>query len=190
MQDRAVQIKEGARDAIIASGNQRFQDRELMADEVMKLKYANERLIARCSTLQQNMIRTSQMLNHERSVAQAERMHFAEEDMNVGDLRNELHVTKTVLDVEGKKSNVTFMQLRTQLDEERKNSERQIAMISEIPPLPVSSSLSSSDVAPKVEVQRIRQELALANAKKTSIRDDRDELLVNNMRLQNLIKKH
>ncbi len=118
-------------------------------------------------------------------------MRFAEEEMNVSDLRNELHVTKSVLDVEGKKNKVTFMQLSTQLAEERKNSERQIAMISQIPPLPGSSSLSLSDVASKVEVwRRLRQELALANAKKTSIRDDCDELLVNNISLQILIKEH
>ncbi len=67
MQDWAVQIKEEAREAIMASENQRFQDRELMTDEVMNLKYANEKLIAECSTLQQNMIRTSQKLNHERT---------------------------------------------------------------------------------------------------------------------------
>ena len=90
MQGRADRIRKEVQEALPAKGHQRFHGRELITDEVMRLKSMNDKLMSEYNAAQQGMKRAGQFLHQERHEALTERARLTEEEMYVGNLKNEL----------------------------------------------------------------------------------------------------
>ena len=113
MQGRANQIKEEAREALLSSAHQRYHDRELVGDEVMKIRFEHDKLVSEGHALQQTLVKVNHALNEERSEALAEKINCAEETANARIIHDECLAVKLRADAEQKKDHVTIAHLRT-----------------------------------------------------------------------------
>ena len=89
-QEEVSEMRNRADEAIAAKDTQRFHERELIADEAMKLKQKNDVLVSELSQAQLETIQTSQFAYGEQRSVDLARSGLADEEVAVRNLRGEL----------------------------------------------------------------------------------------------------
>ena len=100
MRNRADRIIVEANEAMAAKDIQQFHERELITDEAMKLKQRNDILMSELNQAQHEAIQTFQYAYGEQKSLDLARSGLADEEVAVRNLRGELSVTESVLNLE------------------------------------------------------------------------------------------
>lgn len=104
LRNRADRIRVAASEAIAAKDNQRFQERELVSDEAMKLHQANNLLRSELSCAQNDAIQAANMAYGEQRAMDNIRRRIAEEEVTVRNLTGEVSVMQSCLNLDTAKN--------------------------------------------------------------------------------------
>lgn len=157
MRNRADRIIVEANEAIAAKDTQQFHERELITDEAMKLKQRNDVLMSELSQAQHEAIQTFQFAYGEQRSVDLARSGLADEEVAVRNLRGELSVMESALNLEKHKAT----RLHDEMDDHRRRYEQRLSLIMSNPSV-LNQGVNTVDVASKVEIQRLKQELSEA----------------------------
>ena len=153
MRGRADRILVEANEAIAAKDTQQFHERELITDEAMTLKRRNDELMNELSQSQHDAIQTIQFAYAEQKSVDLARSGLAEEEIAVRNLRGELSVMESALNLEKHKAS----RLNDEMDDHRRRYEQRVSLIMSNPNV-MSQNVNTVDVASKVEIQRLKHE--------------------------------
>ena len=142
MRNRADRILVEANEAIAAKDTQQFHERELITDEAMTLKLRNDELMNELSQSQHDAIQTIQFACAEQKSVDLARSGLAEEEIAVRNLRGELSVMESALNLEKHKAT----RLHDEMDDHRRRYEQRISLIMSNPNV-MSQNVNTVDVA-------------------------------------------
>ena len=179
LRDRADRVRLEASEAIAAKDSQQFHERELISDEAMKLKRRNDLLTSELSFAQNDAIQAAQMIHHEQRAVDICRRRNAEEEMVVRNLVGEMNVTESYLNMENAKNE----RLTARIDEDRKRYEQRLSLFMSSPETR-DPNTSYPDLAAKVDIQRLKQELAVAESSLSIIPSNSTEMAVANDKMK------
>ena len=179
LRDRADRVRLEASEAIAAKDSQQFHERELISDEAMKLKRRNDLLTSELSFAQNDAIQAAQMIHHEQRTIDSYRRRSTEEEMAVRNLMGEMNVAESYLNMENAKNE----RLMARIDEDRKRYEQRLSFFMSNPETSDPNMLNH-DMASKVEIQRLKQELAVAENSLSIIPSNSTEIAVVNDKMK------
>ena len=179
LRDRADRVRLEASEAIASKDHQQFHERELISDEAMKLKRRNDMLTSELSFAQNDAIQAAQLIHHEQRTVDAFRRKNAEEEMVVRNLHGEMNVTESYLNMENAKND----RLTARMDEDRKRYEQRLALFMSNPETRYPDVLQQ-DLASKVEIQRLKQELAVAENSLSIVPSSGSEMTLSNLKMK------
>lgn len=159
MRGRADRIIVEANEAIAAKDTQQFHERELITDEAMTLKQRNDVLMNELSQAQHEAIQTFQFAYGEQKSVDLARSGLADEEVAVRNLRGELSVMESALNLERHKA----ARLHDEMDDHRRRYEQRLSLIMSNPNV-INQGINTVDVASKVEIQRLKHELSEAQS--------------------------
>ena len=159
MRYRADKIIAEAHEAIAAKDVQQFHEKELITDEAMKLKQRNDILVSELNQSQHDAIQTFQYAHGEQRSLDISRVRLAEEEVAVRNLRGELSVSESMFNLEKHK----IEKLHDEMDDHRQRYEQRLSLVMSNPNVH-GQSMNTVDVASKVEIQRLKHELAVAQS--------------------------
>ncbi len=179
LRDRADKVRLEASEAIASKDSQHFHERELISDEAMKLKRRNDMLTSELSFAQNDAIQAAQLIHHEQRSIDTYRRRNAEEEMVVRNLQGEMNVTESYLNMENAKNE----RLTSRMDEDRKRYEQRLALFMSNPETRYPDVLQQ-DLASKVEIQRLKQELAVAETSLSIVPSSGSEMTLSNSKIK------
>ncbi len=179
LRDRADRVRLEASEAIAAKDSQPFHERELISDEAMKLKRRNDLLTSELSFAQNDAIQAAQMIHHEQRTVDMCGRRNAEEEMVVRNLMGEMNVAETYPNMENAKNE----RLTDRSDEDRKRYEQRLSLFMSNPETR-DPNMSQPDLASKVEIQRLKQELAVAETSLSIVPSSSTEMALANDRMK------
>ena len=157
LRDKADKIRLEASEAIAAKDNERVQEKELISDEAKRLNQRNGLLLSELSFAQNDAIQAAQAINDMQRVNDVLQRKTTEEETHIRNLQGEMNVVQSYLDMETAKCE----RLQTRNEEDRTRYEQRMNLFMSNPSANLSSS-RPSDLASKVEIQRLKQELSSA----------------------------
>ena len=179
LRDRADKVRLEASEAIAAKDSQQFHERELISDEAMKTKRRNDMLTSELSFAQHDAIQAAQTIHHEQRAVDTYRRKNAEEEMIVRNLKGEMNVAESYLNMENAKNE----RLLARMEEDRKRYEQRLSLFMSNPETRYPD-MSQPDLASKVEIQRLKQELAVAETTLSIVPSNSSEMVVANDRIK------
>ena len=100
IRERGNRIRDEASAAIAAKDYQQFQERELISDEVMKLKQRKDILLSEFTIAQQDTIRADQVVHHEQRMMLIGKQKRTEDEAVVRSLMNEASSMESFMSIE------------------------------------------------------------------------------------------
>ncbi len=173
LRDRADRVRFEASEAIAAKDIQQVQERELISDEAMKLKRRNDMLASELSFSQNDVIQATQMIHNEHRMLDTYRKRNVEEETAVRNLMGEMNIAESYLKIENARSE----KLSQMIEEDRKRYEQRLSLVMTNPDARKTSS-ASTDLASKVEIQRLKHELATAESTLSIVPSNQNELAI------------
>ena len=157
LRDKADRIRLEASEAIAAKDNERVQEKELITDEAKRLHQMNGLLLSELSFAQNDAIQAAHNNSEMQRRNDLLQKKTIEEETYVRNLQGEMNVVQSHLGMETAKSE----RLQTRNEEDRTRYEQRLNLFMSNPNANLSSN-QPSDLASKVEIQRLKQELASA----------------------------
>lgn len=157
LRDKADRIRLEASEAIASKDSERLQERELISDEAKRINQRNGLLLSELSFAQNDAIQASQAVHEEQRMNDMLRKRATEEEVPARNLASEMNVVQSYLGIETAKTE----KLQSMLEKEKEMYEQRLNLFMSNPSANPSSS-RSSDIASKVEIQRLKQELSSA----------------------------
>eukprot|EP00434_Breviolum_minutum_P024742 symbB.v1.2.021852.t1/scaffold1913.1/size122320/8 len=157
LRDKADRIRLEASEAIAAKDNERIQEKELITDEAKRLHQMNGLLLSELSFAQNDAIQAAHNNSEMQRRNDLLQKKTIEEETYVRNLQGEMNVVQSHLGMETAKSE----RLQVRNEEDRTRYEQRLNLFMSNPNANLSSN-QPSDLASKVEIQRLKQELASA----------------------------
>ena len=157
LRDKADKIRLEASEAIAAKDNERIQEKELITDEAKRLHQMNGLLLSELSFAQNDAIQAAHNNSEMQRMNDVLQKKTIEEETYVRNLQGEMNVVQSHLGMETAKSE----RLQIRNEEDRTRYEQRLNLFMSNPSANLSSN-RPSDLASKVEIQRLKQELASA----------------------------
>ena len=157
LRDKADKIRLEASEAIAAKDNERIQEKELITDEAKRLHQMNGLLLSELSFAQNDAIQAAHNNSEMQRLNDVLQRKTIEEETYVRNLQGEMNVVQSHLGMETAKSE----RLQIRNEEDRTRYEQRLNLFMSNPSANLSSN-RPSDLASKVEIQRLKQELASA----------------------------
>ena len=157
LRDKADKIRYEASEAIAAKDNERVQEKELITDEAKRLHQMNGLLLSELSFAQNDAIQAAHANNEMQRMNDVLQKRAIEEETYVRNLQGEMNVVQSHLGMETAKCE----KLQVRNEEDRTRYEQRLNLFMSNPSANLSSG-KPSDLASKVEIQRLKQELSSA----------------------------
>ena len=157
LRDKADKIRFEASEAIAAKDNERVQEKELITDEVKRLHQMNGLLLSELSFAQNDAIQAAHTNSEMQRMNDVLQKKTIEEETHIRNLQGEMNVVQSHLGMETAKSE----RLQVRNEEDRTRYEQRLNLFMSNPSANLSGS-RPSDLASKVEIQRLKQELVSA----------------------------
>ena len=157
LRDKADKIRLEASEAIAAKDNERIQEKELITDEAKRLHQMNGLLLSELSFAQNDAIQAAHNNSEMQRMNDVLQKKTIEEETYVRNLQGEMNVVQSHLGMETAKNE----RLQIRNEEDRTRYEQRLNLFMSNPSANLSSN-RPSDLASKVEIQRLKQELASA----------------------------
>lgn len=159
LRERGDKIYVEASEAIAQKDVSQFKEREIITDEAMVLKRQNDALLSELGSSQNDAIQAMQFARDEQRNLGFARVRMAEEESSVRNLSGELIMAKTYFNLEKSRAD----QLSESMEEDRNRYERRLSLAMSNPVVR-SQGANNVDMASKIEIQNLRQELAAAQS--------------------------
>ena len=156
LRDKADKIRLEASEAIAAKDNERVQEKELISDEAKRLHQRNGLLLSELSFAQNDAIQAAQAISEMQRMNDVLQRKATEEETHIRNLQGEMNVVQSYLGMETAKC-----ERLSRNEEDRTRYEQRMNLFMSNPSANLSSS-RPSDLASKVEIQRLKQELSSA----------------------------
>ena len=157
LRDKADKIRLEASEAIAAKDNERIQEKELISDEAKRLHQRNGLLLSELSFAQNDAIQAAQAISEMQRMNDVLQRKATEEETHIRNLQGEMNVVQSYLGLETAKRE----RLQARNEEDRTRYEQRMNLFMSNPSANLSSS-RPSDLASKVGIQRLKQELSSA----------------------------
>lgn len=159
LRERGDKIYVEASEAIAQKDVSQFKEREIITDEAMVLKRQNDALLSELGSSQNDAIQVMQLARDEQRNLGFARVRMVEEESSVQNLSGELIMAKTYFNLEKSRAD----QLSESMEEDRNRYERRLSLAMSNPVVR-SQGANNVDMASKIEIQNLRQELAAAQS--------------------------
>ncbi len=159
LRERGDKIFVEASEAIAQKDIQQFQEREIITDEAMVLKRQNDTLLSELGQSQNDAIQAIQFARGEQQSLSNARNRMTEKENSIRNLSGELNMAQTYFNLEKSRAD----QLRESMEEDRNRYERRLSLVMANPAVR-NQGTSNVDMASKIEIQNLRQELATAQS--------------------------
>eukprot|EP00434_Breviolum_minutum_P034007 symbB.v1.2.030096.t1/scaffold3350.1/size58636/2 len=173
-----------ASQAIAEKDSQQSQEREMITDEAMVLKRRNETLIYELGQSQHDVIQATQYAQVEHWSLDLFKTRMIEEENSIRNLSGELTVAQSYFNLEKSRAE----RLQESMEEDRDKYERHLSLIMSNPAVR-NQGANTVDVASRIEIQNLRQELiaaqntiAIPNQSSTSNNTAEEEQLVSRLK--------
>ena len=115
LRDKADKIRLEASEVIAAKDSERLQERELISDEAKRVHQRNGVLLQELSHAQNDAIQAAHAVHEEQRINDLLRRHATEEEVNVRNLKGEMNVAETYLNMETAKNE----KLQSRIEQDR-----------------------------------------------------------------------
>ena len=173
--DRADMIRLEASEAIAARDSQQSHERELISDEAMKLKRINDLLVSELNFAQNDAIQASHMMYSEQKALDSHRKKITEEEVAIRNLSGEMTVMQSYINLENAKNE----RLQLRIDEDRQRYEQRLSLVISNPEARDPNAIAV-DVASRVEIQRLKRELSVAENTLAIVPNNSAEMIASN----------
>ena len=157
LRERGDKIFVEASEAIAQKDIQQYQEREIITDEAMVLKRQNDTLLNELGQWQNDATQAIQFARAEQRSLNDNRARMTEEENSIRNLSGELNMAQTYFNLEKPRAD----QLQENMEEDRSRYDRRLSLVMANPAVR-NQGTNNVDMASKIEIQNLRQELAAA----------------------------